>query len=230
MSLDTIDRKLLIVTALTFIVWTASACSPDNGTATAPADVPERLTAQTDGRLLDFDSLIRQGNRHNQQGDYDKAIKLFNTAIERDSTSLPAYLGRADGYRLRWGNTRSPADYRRSMQDYDEVITKNPISPAAYLGRALMYGEIREMESAFANLHAAIEIEKQNPFLYALRGGAYLEAGEYEQALKDFSSAIELDARNGSYYFGRGLAYQEIGDYRLAENDRVKANKLGFSR
>lgn len=67
-----------------------------------------------------------------------------------------------------------------------------------------------DLEAARAGLATAIELEPDNPELYALRGQIYLSLYEWDKSLRDLNTAIELAPRYAEAYFQRGVLYYSI--------------------
>jgi hypothetical protein len=108
--------------------------------ATAPADASPTTAAAPwaqppDAAIAPANSvavLIERGNQYNLNSDYAHAIADFNEAIRRDSSSAPAFYGRAAVY-------YNMGDYDRAIQDYDQVLRLDPRNGMAVTFRALTY-------------------------------------------------------------------------------------------
>jgi regulator of sirC expression with transglutaminase-like and TPR domain len=81
-------------------------------------------------------------------------------------------------------------------------------------------------EEAIATISAAIELQPDNPVLYADRGYAYLQMDEPRKAADDFARVIDLAPLIPVGYLGRGLSYVAIQSPR-AFADLDKAIELG---
>lgn len=75
------------------------------------------------------------------------------------------------------------------------------------------------MESALADLTAAIAADETMTDAYILRGEAYMQSGDYQSAMNDFNAALEQDDTNSIAYYDRSLLNTRLEDFESALND-----------
>lgn len=76
-----------------------------------------------------------------------------------------------------------------------------------------------DIDSAVADLTAAVEASEDNIDALVLRGEAYMQAGNYAAAMDDFNAAIEKDEQNSVAYYDRALLNTRMENYTAALND-----------
>lgn len=76
-----------------------------------------------------------------------------------------------------------------------------------------------DIDSAVADLTAAVEVADHNIDALVLRGEAYMQAGNYEAAMDDFNAVLEQDEQNSIAYYDRALLNTRMENYTAALND-----------
>jgi len=160
-----------------------------------------------------------RGNVHSGQGDLDRAIADYDTAIFLQPDHVQAYNGRGMAYQRRGNLDRAMADYNRAIQlqpDYAET----------YYNRGLAYYYQRDLDHAMADWDKAVELKPDYAEAYYNRGNIYFDRGELDRAFADYDTAIQLQPGHVKTYNGRGIAYQHKGDCDRALADWSKAIEL----
>ena len=75
------------------------------------------------------------------------------------------------------------------------------------------------MDSALADLTAAIAADETMIDAYILRGEAYMQIGDYEASMNDFDTALAMDNTNSIAYYDRSLLNTRLEDFNSAMND-----------
>jgi tetratricopeptide (TPR) repeat protein len=156
---------------------------------------------------------------YGEKGDFERAIKDYNKAIELNPEDADAYINRGNAYS---GLTQ----YERALEDYNTVIELNPDYVDAYNNRGNAYAEKGNFERAIEDFDKAIELNPVYVSTYNNRGIAYAEKGERERAIEDFDKAIELNPVYALAYFNRGLVYGRSNYYEKEQEDYKKALEL----
>lgn len=102
-----------------------------------------------------------------------------------------------------------------TKNDYEEVIKKTG-----------NLEEIGDYQSAIALYTEIIEIDKNNPELYALRGRCYYLFKKYRHAIKDFDTAIAMKPNVPTTLFFRARAYEHLDELDKALEDYKKSGEL----
>jgi lipoprotein NlpI len=175
-----------------------TSSADDRAQAIEALDEAIRLAPRSDSAFL------RRGEAFFIQGDYDRAIKDFNDAIELGSPTTPV---------LRWHG-----------QDYHEFAVFNEGNrPEALRWRGLAYQEQRHYDRAIKDFSEAIRLAPDDTLAYVGRGTAYLRNGELSLAITDYSKAIRLDPDHAGSLKYRGYASFYSANYDVAVTDLARA-------
>src|ERR1700724_2740507 len=121
--------------------------------------------------------------------DYDRAIAIYDRAIELASNDADIYLGRGNVSFLK-------RDYDRAISDYDKVLAIAPISVDAFLGRGRSFYQKKDYDRAIANYDRALGLDPNHTEALAERGDAHERSGRFERAVEDYGRLIVLQPAN----------------------------------
>ena len=138
------------------------------------------------------DTLLNQGIKHLNKGQYDKAILDFTKAIGINP-SAEAYYRRGTAY-----TDKAFFLFSKAI----EIEIKDQMLAAGYYRSKDDYAD-----KAFSDLNKAIELNPKYAAAYESRGRAYYNKEQYDKAIADLNEAIELNPMCGEAYFFRGIAY-----------------------
>lgn len=127
-------------------------------------------------------------------GDYDKAIEDITKCIETgNGRDYLALAERADFY-------RESGRYDEAIVDLTKMIEILPTYVYAYYKRGWCYELKGDDKTAMENYNAGIDLDKEFPYIFLMRGERYLKQGNKELANADFNIILELDtiAKPGS--------------------------------
>ena len=159
------------------------------------------------------DAYISRGSTYTALGEYERALKDYDTAIELDPQDAAIYASRAYTY-------TALGEYERALKDHDTAIELDPQDAAIYVNRAYTtYTDLGEYERALKDYDTAIELDPQDAAIYVNRAYTYTILGEYERALKDYDTAIELDPDKQDIYASRGVLYGTLKKRERALED-----------
>ena len=165
----------------------------------------------------------RRGDLYLNQGEYERALVDFDTAIaiesENESENAMTYYRRGCVY-------MQTEDNDRALADFNKAIELNPTDVIFYLACSHIYGEEGEYERAISACDQMIELEPQNAIPYYQRGRMHVQRRDNERALTDFNKAIALSPTDAEVYYIRGHIYLERNQYELAIQDFDKAMEL----
>jgi len=127
-------------------------------------------------------------------------------------------------------------EFPAAAADLTAALSLNP-SPALlvriYSNRAVAYGELGQIEKAYADYAAAIETGSRIPSatgetveVYRKRGMLSAALGRYDDAITDFSRAISLAPRDGRLYVMRGNLFSATGDRQRALVDYTRGIEI----
>ena len=154
-------------------------------------------------------------------GEYEKAIADFDTALRLDPENAAAHLGRGAAFRMK-------GDFDQAIADYDVALRLKPGDPLAYRFRGDAHIGKGNYDQAIVDCSRALNLSPDDPVAYFARGNAHLYIGELVLALADFNSAIQIDPTSGRSTHGRGLVRELMGDTECAAEDYRRAKELGY--
>jgi TonB family protein len=159
------------------------------------------------------------------RGDYLKALKDFDTALNLQPDNGDFYYSRAQVHD-RLGNTdEALAD----LADAVELIKSELGRSIAFALRARIYQKQGKLDDAINDYTQAIQLAPDFAYHHGNRGEIYLEKQQYEKAITDYSEAIRLDAKNPYFHRDRARAYRALGRNDPAALDETIAETLSSS-
>jgi serine/threonine-protein kinase len=185
----------------------------------------------------------RQGWNYLLQGQYARALSLFNEALATAPAYAHALTGRGRTYygmrqyerakadfahalRLKTRNFEAQfwlgqtlytlAEYHEAINAYSRALWSNARAWAAYANRAQTYVCIQEYHKALADFSSALQLSPASALTYTNRGLTYLALKQYKEALADLNHALERDPQQRRAYFGKGQAHYGLKDYQQA--------------
>lgn len=194
---------------------------PDNITVQHKCrDIEKELNAGNNADSKNVsENYIEEGNSFYNQGEYDKAIEMYNKAIELRPTSSAIYNNRGNAY-------HSKGNLTKAIGDFNKAIEINPNNAVAYFNRGNSYDELGKIDQSIGDYSKAIEIKPDYASAYNNRGNLYFKKGNYDKAITDYSAAIGLDQNYAYAYNNRGNAYYNQGKYTQAIADFEKTLQL----
>ena len=158
---------------------------------------------------------IKKGLKYNyKKNNFEKAIQMFDKAIELNPNNANAYKHRGDVYLC--------TDLEKAIKDYTKAIELKPNYIGAYSARAaIYYSPLVDVPIAKAIEDYVTILNYANNFCEAYEClGEILYANEdYEWADFMFTKAIELKPKRFNYYMQRGKIYLKLQKYENAIKD-----------
>ncbi len=154
---------------------------------------------------------VARGEMNYKTGNLKKALKDFNTAVEKDNYNVDAYASRG-------ALLFDLQQYETALSDFNIVLQADPNRSEVHsaIGAALAgqgkYKESRE------SLLKALELNPSNVEALCSLGGVYYSTGNYKTAIEEYTKAIKLRPAP-QIYFARGVAYNAYGKINEAKAD-----------
>jgi Flp pilus assembly protein TadD len=164
-------------------------------------------------------TLLNEASQAEKQGDNQKALAMYNEALQLDPDSADLYNARGIIYSDR-------GEYDKAIADYTEAIRLFPKHVAAFTNRGNAYERKRLYQAALADFNAAIGFDSKYFSAYNGRGIIYDDEHQYEKAITDYSQAIRLNPNYANAYNNRGNALSNLRRYEEALNDYNEALRL----
>lgn len=153
---------------------------------------------------LQPEDFYREGMKHLEGGEVDRAVEDFSKAIQGDSDFADAYFARGKAQTLR-GNSEE------ALKDLEKAIQLRPDHPEFLTERGKTYGNAGDFKRALADFNTVIELAPNEADGYANRGITFVNMRELNPALTDFNRALSLDSENLDALFGKGFVYVITG-------------------
>jgi eukaryotic-like serine/threonine-protein kinase len=154
-----------------------------------------------------------------QQASLERAIDLFNRAVDADPRYAAAHAGLAEARLQLFRLTKRADDLALASQSSERALALDDTRPAAWTTRGMVrsaHGDIAGAEGAFN------EAIKRNPAggdAYRELGIAYLRAGQFEKAEAAHRKSLELQPKSWAGY--SHLAVFLLRRQRFDEAERV---------
>jgi tetratricopeptide (TPR) repeat protein len=166
------------------------------------------------GKSLDY---YDRGELFTKQGEFDKAIADFTSAITLTPSFVAGYLRRAEIYAVQ-------GQFKEAIADYSSALHINPRIAKTYYSRALIHTKTGDYERAIEDLSEAIELNPQYGEAYYQRGLAYAEYGEYKKAQSNMNLAVKLlPEKSADAFFDLGSVSLKHNMIGVACNDLYEA-------
>ncbi len=179
-----------------------------------PAVIPSPAPAQN--------SLIQQGARAYQGGDFQGAAKAFTAALNAGMTGPK----RAQVLWFRGMCWHRLGRYDRAETDFSRAIALRPDQGSYYLSRGLSRLKVKRYASALKDFDQAVRLRPNYAYSYLYRGLTRAVLKQYPAAVSDLDRAIQLDPKNVTAYRLRGLVFRKMGRTAKSRADLAKANRL----
>jgi WD40 repeat protein/tetratricopeptide (TPR) repeat protein len=119
------------------------------------------------------------------------------------------------------------ARYQEAIQEFELVIEYDPAWAEGYVWRGIAYSMNGQNELALADFEQAVELDDNDPILYAgWVGYSLIQLGRYREALENTTYSIELNPYYIIGYGNRGWAYESMGMFEEALADYTRAIEL----
>jgi Flp pilus assembly protein TadD len=158
-----------------------------------------RVIAELEGYRTDFVEGIRPGfSRDDERGIVNfKLSKGTSQALDFEMSDEQ----RAELERQRAAAVEQAQRMEKVQGDFDQAVT--------------LYNS-GQYDQAAAAFERVIEVEKEQPVVWANLANAYARLREHEKAVNAYTRAIELDPQNTGYLQNLGSVYSSMGDAEKA--------------
>ena len=116
-----------------------------------------------ESRKNNSNAYLIKGNRYALKGEYDRAITVFNKAIDIDPNNPYAYIWKGIAYARN-------SDYDNAIINFNKAIELNPRNLLVYIVRGNTYRSKKDYDKCFSDYDKAIEIypnlKSQEPYAY----------------------------------------------------------------
>jgi tetratricopeptide (TPR) repeat protein len=196
--------------------------------------------------------LFIQGREDFDNIELEKAAKLFEDAIKKDSIFALAYLYRAlsgGGSEVLKNNLEKAISLsdkvtegeqllikaRKAFNDNDQklgreylnkLITMFPADMLRYFYSGRNFLALGENDSAIVHLKKAIELDAKYAATYNFLGYAYMRSENYVEAEKEFKEYIRLEPERPNPYDSYGEYLLKVGRFDESIENYAKSNEI----
>ncbi|CAF1000906.1 unnamed protein product [Didymodactylos carnosus] len=198
-----------------------------------------------------IDALYYRGCARIKCGQYEQAIKDFDSTIEGSSSSVK----HIDAFYKRAYVKHLTGQYDMAIRDYQSFVAQcsDESIPKGQFSMGCTYLYLNENEHAVDCFYQAIKNESNQPLYYLYRGRAYAclgqiqeavqdlehvcshstdsyliglaqnELGKHVEAIESYNKALSQYPHNSDALFRRGLSHACLNDHEKAIEDYLKA-------
>lgn len=171
---------------------------------------PTMLAATTQYSAALNDPLLDQAFQAYQRKDLDKAIALYNRAIQRDGTNAYAW----QGYGLSQGLR---AQHQEALTSFERALQLSPSLIPSWNGKGTALSRLRRHQEALVAFERAIELDPNNAAAWNGKGATLNALGRTAQALDAFDVALRHDPKMMQAWNNRGLVLYEMNRFKEAQ-------------
>ncbi len=179
-------------------------------TAAEAAGLRKRPTAS----LTAYDYYLKglQYYHRFRREDNERAIELFEKALEEDPTFAPAFAGRADAYYQRAERFGFPIEWlEHSLRDARRAVELDPTLAEAYKALGNAHSGLGANDESLEAYLKAVELRPNYPSAITNIGVAYENMSRLDEALGWYKKSVALDPRAPVANAFVGEAYVFLG-------------------
>lgn len=133
-----------------------------------------------------YSAIFTKGEILTENGDYDRAIDLYNELVDTENDNLQAICCLGECYNQKGEYTIAKSYLNRAKR----IDSSNA---CVWYGIAMIYKNLKKHKSCISNLNKAIKLDKTNADYWFSLGLTYEELKQQEKAQKAFEQATALD-------------------------------------
>ncbi len=160
-------------------------CNPNGGKDVLCNDPASIADPASQGLGASPEEINTRGYVLLTQGQLDRAIEAFGSAIRLKPGYVEAFNNRGSAY-------FSKREYSRALADYEEAIRLRPTFAPALFNRGQVHKAMGEYERAIDDYAFYLRLKPDDPDALINRALAYRRISEYDQAIKDLDLAIRI--------------------------------------
>jgi cellulose synthase operon protein C len=155
---------------------------------------------------------IQLGNIRLRQKQYAEAVKFYEQALDKDSSSSDALSGLMNTY-------IAQKDPEKAVAAATAQLAKSPNNSNFYdlLGTALFNGK-KDLKAAEAALRKAVDLDKTNSDALVKLGKVQIAEGSSDHALATYKQSIKDNPREVPFYVLAGEIYESQRDWDNAKS------------
>ncbi|XP_076949916.1 suppressor of RPS4-RLD 1-like [Bidens hawaiensis] len=177
------------------------------------------VTRISKSKSINVDFRLSRGIAQVNEGQYARAISIFDQILREDPTYPEALIGRGTAYAFK-------RELDSAIADFTKAIQSNPSACEAWKRRGQARAALGESSEAIADLTKSLEFEPDSADILHERGIVNFKLKDFYAAIEDLSACVKLDKDNKSAYTYLGLALSSVGEYKKSEEAHMKAIQI----
>jgi len=150
-----------------------------------------------------------RGNKFIKLGQYDNALKEYESAIAQDPNFVKAYFGKAIAL-------KKLRRYDEAEATYKKVIEIDPTMAKAYFNLGILYRSREHYKKAIAIYREALKYDSTLYKAYYEIGYNYYKFKDFPNAVKQYKKAVQINPNYTKAYVALGTSLIELGKYNEA--------------
>lgn len=164
----------------------------------------------------------QRANCYDELGMVQAAVSEINKAIEINGDQY--------NYSMLGSICRGAGMYDEAIRAFDKVVELAPTDAWGYYAKGWSYELSGDDRTAMALYEEGIDIDKEYPYIFLMRGNQYLKRGEREKAEEDFRTVLRIDTvATGGSCRQYALHYLEMDDEAREWMDRIISDEPYYS-
>jgi len=163
--------------------------------------------------------MLREGTQEGKAGQYEAALRSFESAIQENPYSAQAFQGK--GYTLELLGRTDDA-----MRAYDHAIDLDTDYPQPWLSKGMLYLKLHQSENALMAFTRALQLRPDWDQAHYEKGLALMRVERFDDAIEEFTAAMKNGPRLAIVHYGRAEAYLDKGDTTAFLKDLKEAVSL----
>ena len=155
--------------------------------------------------------------RYDQKPSVEKAISLFQEALQQDPEYALAYAGLGEAQWRLYGLTRAAAHVELARKASERALQHNDLLAPVHLTLGLIRAGTGEAQTALADFDRALALDPANVDAVRQKAVAYQALGRTQDAETLYQRAVQLQPRYWGNHSHLGVFYYRHGRYAEAE-------------
>ena len=164
-------------------------------------------------------AFLNRGRCYNAKGEFDNAIKEFDSLVAQSARDKAAIADRADSFCVRSTMYYDRGEYLKAIDNaYFAILEKGDLGEAHRL-RARAYLARQQFDKALQSAERAFQLNDKDAEALSIRGMAYTAKKNYDQGLADQNKALQLVPNMPEAHQRRAAAFAGKNDFVSAFKD-----------